>query len=406
VNKEIGFIGKALRGLGGLGGATLGSMLGQAQAGSTLGTSLGASISKWLGAGDYTLSSNSIVSRSLKSTDGIPAMHSSNQSVVIRHKEYLGEIRGSTTFAVQHAYSLNPGVKYTFPWLAAIAEQFAEYKFKGVVFHYVPTSGSTSGTTNPAIGSVMMQTSYRATDSAPSSKVEMLNEYWATESAPSEAFCHPIECDPKENPFSVQYVRSAALPSNESALLYDLGTTYIAVSGQPASGNVVGDLWVTYEVELRKPLISSSVAGAPSACYLYNPTSPTTTDFFGPAATQALAGNLPCTFTARTISFPKSSVGVWSITVRLVGSFTEANPVGAGLTYTNCAAYVVNPVTASLQTVNRTVLTSGAGVLNMVVLTYNVIIVDPQLIATVQHNALTTLIGTATYCDASVFQIG
>lgn len=49
---EISFLGKALRGLGGLGGGALGGMLGQSSAGSALGTGLGAAISRWLGASE------------------------------------------------------------------------------------------------------------------------------------------------------------------------------------------------------------------------------------------------------------------------------------------------------------------------------------------------------------------
>jgi hypothetical protein len=76
---------------------------------------------------------------------------------------------------------------------------------------------------------------------------------------PSETFVHPIECDPKENPFKIQYVRTGSLSASDNPLLYDLGTTWIATSGMQTDGQVLGDLWVTYEMELRKPVISSNV---------------------------------------------------------------------------------------------------------------------------------------------------
>ena len=71
----------------------------------------------------------------------------------------------------------------------------------------------------------MMQTVYRATDAAPSSKVELLNEYWSGEVVPNDTLAHPLECNPKENPYNVQYVRTTDPPANESKMLYDLGTT-------------------------------------------------------------------------------------------------------------------------------------------------------------------------------------
>jgi hypothetical protein len=54
-------------------------------------------------------------------------MHNTGQTVVIRHKEYLGEIRGSTTFTVQDALQINPGNARTFPWLSGVAVRFQEY---------------------------------------------------------------------------------------------------------------------------------------------------------------------------------------------------------------------------------------------------------------------------------------
>ncbi len=110
----------------------------------------------------------------------------------------------------------------------------------------------------------MLQTSYRATDSAPTSKIEMLNEYWSTEVVPCETTCHPLECNPAENPFNIQYVRSdsAVLPVSDSPLLYDLATTHVATEGQSTDGAALGDLWVTYEIELKKPVLSSNVTAS------------------------------------------------------------------------------------------------------------------------------------------------
>jgi len=254
--QDVTAVGRALRALGGLGGGYAGGLLGNAALGSAAGSGLGAIVSRWLGQGDYSVQSNSLLG-SVRPDGTIPAMHKDGQSVIVRHKEFLGEILGSQTYTVQKRYALNPGDSSTFPWLAAIAGQYTEYKVRGMIFHYVPTSGMAVNSTNPALGSVMIQTSYRATEAAPASKIEMMNEYWATEARPSEAFIHPIECDPKENPFNVQYVRNSSVASTENILMYDLGVTTVATTGCPATGNVLGDLWCTYEIELKKPKIAN-----------------------------------------------------------------------------------------------------------------------------------------------------
>jgi len=316
-------LGSALRALGGLGGSTIGSLVGYGQAGGQLGTSLGASLSKWLGSGDYSVSTNTLVA---KASTGIPSMHNTGQKIVVRHKEFLGEIRSNQNFTVVASYSLNPGLSGTFPWLSRIAACYQTYSIKGMVFHYVPTSGMYTGTT-PALGSVMIQTSYRATDTPPSSKVELLNEYWSSEAVPSEAFCHPIECNPKENPFQVQYVRGIPLPSTENQLMYDLGTTHVAVSGQVSSNVVLGDMWVTYEIELSKPVLDSSVAPPPFYVGLATSIAPDLSAYLG-TSTATSTGTLTWTQISRTLTIPATVIGTFYVYVTFEGSQTVMNLSG------------------------------------------------------------------------------
>lgn len=318
-------IGSLIRTLGGAGGTALGAMVGQPAIGGGAGRELGAIISKWLGAGDYTVASNTVL-RDMQAGNSIPSMHKSDQTIVVRHKEYLGEVDGSTGFAVQSILPLNPGVPTTFPWLSAVASRFQEYSLKGAVFHYVPTSGTAISSTSAALGSVMFQTSYRATDNAPLNKVEMLNEYWATEGRPCDVIVHPIECDPKENPFNIHYVRNGLLGTDENQLLYDIGTTYVATNGMQTAGQTVGDLWITYEVELKKPVLASEVADVARAFGSSNAAN-LSTDLFRTPSAQTIEGNLPITLSANTITLPKGMAGFFYITVLLTpnGSFTSCN---------------------------------------------------------------------------------
>ena len=256
--QEVTAIGQALRTLGGLGGGAIGSYVGQSAAGTALGTGFGAMVSKWLGYGDYRVSVNSLVT---KSSASIPAMHTTQQSVVVRHKEFLGTISGSANFAIQRQIVINPGLPESFPWLSTIATSYQQYKIRGMVYHYIPTSGVAISGTNSALGAVMIQTSYRSNDTPPTDKVELLNEYWSNEVVPNEQMIHPIECDPKENPFNIHYVRGGSVPTNDSPLMYDIGRTFVATQGMQGT-NIVGDLWVTYEEEFKKPVVRSNVSGS------------------------------------------------------------------------------------------------------------------------------------------------
>lgn len=345
---EIGLLGRALRGLGGLGGAAIGGAFGSPTVGGAVGSSFGAAVSRWLGAGDYSISKNSIVS---KASASIPSMHRTDQSVVIRHREYIGPIKGSVAFTVRRELPINPGLEGTFPWMSGIAKNFQEYEVKGMVYHYIPTSGSAISSTSSALGSVMFQTTYRSTDVAPVNKIEMLNEYWSNEVVPFESTVHPIECSPRENPFAVHYVRVGEAVGEP--LMYDIGKTFIATQGMQ-SEYVVGDLWVTYEIELKKPIVSSNVTSYGNTWFGQFPT-PTRFNFFlNPPNT--FKGSLGLTFTSRTIKFPLGTVGLYIVTLHAgsTGGVNHATAIdfAGALGYTNCLAAVtpdnVNATTGTL----------------------------------------------------------
>lgn len=315
--KEMTRLGAMLRYLGAGAGATLGGYAGYPVQGGAVGHSLGAALSKWLGAGDYKVGFNTLTS------GDIPAMHNTGQSIIVRHKEFVTELTGSQLFTVQKQVTLNPGLSNSFPWLSTIASSYSEYRIRGMVFHYIPSSGTAVGSTNTALGTVMFQTTYRSSDNPPASKVEMLNEYCSNEAVPCDTLCHPIECDPKENPFRVQYVRSSAPPAGDSKLLYDLGTTTIATSGMQVDGKTIGDVWVTYEVELKKPILVSNVSSSPSQYFQFNSNS--FSNLFR-LITPMPAGTVTCTGADNKFTFP--AVAGKAYTVILMFKFE--NPTSAG----------------------------------------------------------------------------
>lgn len=372
--KELTRLGSALRALGGLGGSALGGLIGMPSAGSNIGTGLGASISKWLGSGDYEVAQNSIVAKTQNMSGTVPDMHKTNQSIIVRHKEFVTTINSSTGFQVQGSYDINPGNPYLFPWLSGVAARFQEYKIRGMVFHYVPTSGAAVASTNAALGAVMLQTSYRSSDTAPVSKIEMLNEYNSNESVPCEPFCHPIECDPKENPFNIQYVKSLVLPNAEDKLLYDLGVTHVAVQGCQTNGNPIGDLWVTYEVELKKPLVTSNVTQK------FQTFGASYTGFDGAHLFEskiASVGTLPITTSSNTVFFPKGTVGSFQVQAWIGGGFTSFSWGAA--TLTNCSLVTGVPGVSDLRTTKTGVADSVGTVSNSVWMQ----ILDPSLAASV-----------------------
>jgi len=328
--------GVAMRGLGELAGGVIGAYAGGpigSVGGAMLGNVLGAGVSYITGNGDYRVSRNSLA---LSPNATVPSMHKANQTITVRHKEYLGPISGSTSFQIQKTYSINPGLAGTFPWLSGIAEQYEQYSIKGMVFQYVPTSGSFTGNSS-ALGVVMMQTAYRATEDPPQDKQELLNEYWSTEVVANCGTIHPIECNPKENPFQVHYVRSEVSPPGE-ILMYDMAKTFVATQGMDNTG-VVGDLWVTYEIELKKPIIRSNAIIDDGKHYIakYQAIA-TPTNFFGTNQTELVDGPLKVSANGRTVTLP---AGENDYLIVLVGNFYH-NGSTASLNSWNVSPTLVN----------------------------------------------------------------
>jgi len=106
-----------------------------------------------------------------------------------------------------------------------------------------------------------MAVQYRAGSPSFTNKQQVLNEMWSADSKPSSGFFMPVECSPVECPMDIQYVRTGAVPAGEDIRFYDLGKLSLATVGSQAVANV-GELWATYEVVLRKPVLSGAIGAS------------------------------------------------------------------------------------------------------------------------------------------------
>jgi hypothetical protein len=286
-------------GIGGLAGGPGGSIAGHG---------LGNSIATWLGMGAYKVGSNTLL------TNPVASMHSSGETIRVNHREYIGDVITSATPGAFSStlYPLNPGLFGSYPWLSGIAQQFQEYTIKGMIYEFVSTSGDAIASSNTALGSVMMATQYRASATPFANKITMLNEFFSTDGKPSTNFCHPIECDPKENPFNVQYIRGSTPGAGEDIKMYDLGVFTIATIGSQGTSVNIGELWCSYDIELRKPQVADVTNLYGETAHYYN----------GGASTAANLGtiytkrfdSIGLAITPSTITFPTGSLGSYYVT--------------------------------------------------------------------------------------------
>lgn len=212
------------------------------------------------GRGDYIMGPRAPISQNvLMNGREVPKFKSGyHGATVVTHREYIGDIISGTTagsFNVQ-SFLLNPGNSITFPWLSNLAAQYEEYSWHGMIFEFRTTSSDALNSTNTALGTVVMATEYNANRASFTSKVQMENYEFAQSAKPSLSQIHGVECDPREGVLSKLYVRDnspSVTGAVEDARFYDFGTFQIATSGMQASAVTVGELWVSYCVELYKP---------------------------------------------------------------------------------------------------------------------------------------------------------
>ena len=236
--------------------------------GSWLGKKAGGLFSSVFGVGKYNVNQNTLLSAS---PNDPPIVSNTASATRIQHREYIGDISGSTGFVIQ-TYNINPGLSQTFPWLCSVASAFEQYKMHGLLFEFKSTSADALNSTNTALGTVIMATEYNPLHGAFTAKRDMENYVYSTSNAPSISALHPIECARGTNVLDELFVRNVPLPSADIRFS-DMGLFQLATVGMQAAA-VIGELWVTYDIELIKPKLPDAYTSTGPAHYVYNPVGP------------------------------------------------------------------------------------------------------------------------------------
>lgn len=282
-----------------------------------LGQKAGETLAKWFGYGDYNLTKNSLInpdpSLGLKfHTDG-------KRGIRIMEREFLGDIyagnlvSGSTEFT-NSVYPINPGDPRTFPWLSHIASNFDQWKPNGIIFEFKSTSSSFNGASQ-ALGVVVAATDYDVLDEPYSNKIEMETADYSNSCKASDDLMHGIECEAKERPDSVFFVRHQPNPT-DSLRFYDLGNFQLATKGMSAADVVLGELWITYDITFYKKQLNTVPRVSGWQLYTLNSTQ---ADISGETiGGNAVYGDLPMTYTSNlnvlVLTFPLTATGRYVVT--------------------------------------------------------------------------------------------
>lgn len=264
---------------------------------------LGGGIGSIFGSGDYTMSGQQPEFNVLTNGSQIPKFSTTHATNVVCHREYLGDIAGTSAFN-NTAYPINPGLSSTFPWLSTIADNYQEYKIHGMIFEFRPLI--TDFVTGGAPGVIVLATNYNADLPVYTTKQQMENSEFAVSVKPTLPLIHGIECSAAQTDPIIKYVRNSSLASGQDLKNYDWGTFQFATQSNPIQN--LGELWVSYCVEFFKPVLTSTTSTVVVASTHKGIASVTAANPLGLVQT-SISGALGATATATVISIPSTTIG-------------------------------------------------------------------------------------------------
>jgi hypothetical protein len=188
----------------------------------------------------------------------------SRRSCMVTEHEFIYDVVGNgTNFGIVNGglpFPINPGQSTTFPWLSAQAKQWERYKIQHLKIEYrrEVSEFATAGT----IGKVMLNVDLDASDAPPSSKVQVLDtdRRLLVDCMPCEnnAITIPGKLfHPTGQPL---WVRPGGLPGAADIKTYDAGNLWVSTSGTADNSTKLGELHLTYAIELSVPVLESTTS--------------------------------------------------------------------------------------------------------------------------------------------------
>lgn len=261
-------------------GGAIGSLAGPlgATIGGVLGGGAQALLKKVTGFGDYEISHNSV----LLAQDTVPMFGGGKRSNMVRHREYIQDIVSSATAGQfkSDVFPIQPALPSSFPWLNALASNYDQYRLHGMVYEFKTMSSDALNSTNTALGTVIMATQYNVLEKPFDNKQQMENYEFGVSTKPSCSLIHPIECARFQTPVDVLFTRSGPVTQGDLRL-YDMGNMTIATQGLQGTSVTVGELWVSYDIELLKPRLVQSTSDGADHYSIPDPTNVTAAAYFG-----------------------------------------------------------------------------------------------------------------------------
>ena len=228
---------------------------------------------------------------------GVPSVSTSYTSgdgrTRVKHREYIGDVRGSSTFSVT-SFNINPGLSSVFSWLPRIARSYESYKFHKLCVEYETQKSANTD------GSVMLAIDFDASDSAPTNKVQLMSYHNAVRSAAWAECKYEASAQDLAKFGTQRYVRAGSLSANQDIKTYDVGVLHVATQGCPVAD--IGELYLSYDVELITPQSDTYNDYNAISAKIVAGSGVTRSNIYGTGAT--VTGGLGVQASGNTLTFP------------------------------------------------------------------------------------------------------
>ncbi len=266
---------------------------------------------------------------------------------------------------------VNPGNPLMFAWFSQIAANFEEWVPLGMIVMYVTLSSPINNSGGLGLGSVAMAADYDAYDTAPTSKQYLLQTWKVKEDRPSNPIRLEIECKPSMNTRKAFYIRTNdSVPGDLRE--YDLCNVFIATEGIPNSSSqqILGDLYVTYRIKLRKPILTLTQVPSPPSTSVgminlyFNAVNVSASNLFG-VTSQAIvtSGSVTSGYLDGGFNAAVPSNSIPGLVVYLnhtnSGSTTNSLAFSSPINMTLLVIYIVKGASTALTTAYSSTLGSG-----------------------------------------------
>lgn len=180
-----------------------------------------------------------------------PHIQSNDRMERVKHKEYIADVTLEPLFAPQSVI-FQPGLA-AFQWLSVKATRWQQYRVNSLKFEYETVNNTGQN------GKVQLAFEYNADEALPADSKTLSNYHNCAQGAPWRSSIVTV-VDPTaiHGTGPRKYTRTSSVASD--SLAYDAGKIVYAATDASGASQVIGNLWVHYDITFYVAQVSSTIS--------------------------------------------------------------------------------------------------------------------------------------------------